>query len=424
MLIWSFCGAAAAQALIDPVTAHKLEESLSTKSPQVTPLNCEWSRTGPGLSYGLQFQFGYVAEAPVSQFPGKGHELWALLQVTPRDGETNTASFFLRHYGLPPILATEYSAKFDGVLQAGEGAYDVAATLFDEQRRSCRAEWQIHVSPTREERAAITGMPPHTAAAVAGSTRPVTNRPTTTGGRLSILVHATSVYPDQSVLSESDIRMLTGALRAIVEELPARDVRLVLFSLAGQGEFYRRNGFRPQDIDHVRDVLASIGPGTVDVSGLLPARSADIMADLLNRELTAAATPDLIIFLGPPGRSNDRSSRKVRAKQKLAPPIFYIECANRMQDGPTEESGSDYESVSPPRVVYTDGRVMNSSASTGHMPNIGSRPQPRIGANSNEFNTLRHTVGALNGKTFVVWRPLDLAQSLQKIVSAVHKHSR
>lgn len=420
MLICVFCSVAAAQALIDSATARRLQESLSSE----LPLSCDWSRTGPALTYRLQFQFGYVAEVPVSQFPGKGHELWALLQVMPRDGETNTPSFFLRHYELPPILATDYSAKFEGVLQAGEGAYDVAATLFDEQRRSCRAQWQIHVNPTREERAAFTGMPPHSTAAVTSSTAQGTSRLATTVGGLTILVHATSVHPDQSVLSEGDIRMLTGALGAIMEEVPARDVRLVIFSLAGQKEFYRQNGFRLQDIDHVTDTLGGIGPVTVDISGLLTAGSLDMMAGLLDRELTAATPPDLIIFLGPPGLADDRAHRYVRADQKLAPPIFYIECANRVQDGRREYSDSDYGFDGPPRVVSTDGRVMNSSANPGQMPRAVSRPQPGIGANSNEFNTLRHTVGALNGKTFLVWRPLDLAQALQKIVLAVNKHSR
>jgi hypothetical protein len=371
----------------------------------------------------LQIQFGYLVELPLSQFPGKGHELWALLQVTPRDTATQAHSFFLRHYELPPILATDFSARFGGALQAGEGSYDVAVTLFDEQRRSCRAEWQVHVNPTREERAAIRGVPAHSVAPIAGGISQGPGRPATTVGRMSILVHATSINPGQSVLTAGDIRMLTDALGAVMEELPAQSVRLVIFSLAEQKEFYWQNGFRSQDIDHVAQVLGTIGPGTVDVPALVAAQSLNMVADLLNRELTAAAPPDLIVFLGPPGLANDRSRRSVRAERKRAPPIFYIECANRVQDGRREYNDSDYGSDGPPRVVSTDGRLMNGSANPTSGPKAVTR-QPGLGANSNEFNTLRNAVAKLKGKTFVVWRPLDLAEALQKIVSAVNRRSR
>lgn len=417
MLICGFGSAVAAQALIDASTAHRLQASLSAE----LPLNCEWSRTAPALSYRLQIQFGYLVEVPLSQFPGKGHELWALLEVTPRDAEAKAPSFFLRHYELPPILATDFSAKFNGALQAGEGTYDVAATLFDEQRRSCRAEWQVHVNPTKDERAALTGMPAHAVAGVTSANSQATNRAGNTVNRLTILVHATSADPGQSVLTGGDIRMLTDALGAILEELPARDVRVVIFSLARQEEFYRQNGFRQQDIDHVTEILGNIGPGAVDVSALVSARSFDAVAGLLNRELTDPARPDLIVFLGPPGLTNDRSHRYIFAQRTL-PPIFYIECAARVRNGRSEYNYSDYGSDGPPRVVSTDGRLMNGSANP-QVPRAVSRPQPGLGANSNEFNTLRHTVSALKGKTFLVWRPLDLAEALEKIVSAVHKRN-
>ena len=65
-------------------------------------------------------QFGYICSLPLLQLPeGKGHELWALLQVTPRDAKVKSqSSFFLRHYELPPVLDAQFSASFEGAVQA------------------------------------------------------------------------------------------------------------------------------------------------------------------------------------------------------------------------------------------------------------------------------------------------------------------
>jgi hypothetical protein len=46
---------------------------------------------------------------------------------------------------------------------------------------------------------------------------------------------------------------------------------------------------------------------------------------------------------------------------------------------------------------------------------------PGPGVRSNEFNTIRVTVAALKGKTFLVWRPGDFAKALSEIVVAANK---
>jgi hypothetical protein len=46
---------------------------------------------------------------------------------------------------------------------------------------------------------------------------------------------------------------------------------------------------------------------------------------------------------------------------------------------------------------------------------------PGPSARSNEFNTIRVTVAALKGKTFLVWRRLDFAKALSEIVIAANK---
>jgi hypothetical protein len=67
--------------------------------------------------------------------------------------------------------------------------------------------------------------------------------------------------------------------------------------------------------------------------------------------------------------------------------------------------------------------VVNSSANRQPFPSKRQAPTlvPGPGARNNEFNTIRVTVTALKGKTFLTWRPLDFAKALSEIAAAVAK---
>jgi hypothetical protein len=415
ILVCGLCGVAAAQKLIDPAVGRKLEGSLSPDST----LNCDFSRIEPRLSYRLQMQFGYTVSLPLVQLPGKGHKLWALLRVTPRDVAGAQPAFFLRNYELPPVLNGQFSARFWGAVDAGDGAYDIATTVFDEQHRSCSSEWQVRVAPSREEQAGILGMPAHTVAELTGATpQDSARRAAHSVGRLTILLHAAPTAAGQAVLSEQDVAMLMNALAAVMEEVPAREVRVGIFSLAEQQEYFRQNSFSFQDIGRAADALGKVQQATVDVDRLLRAKPAlEELGDLLKRELTDPAPPDLIIFLGPPGMSSDRIPKNlVHAGQQIGAPIFYIECATRA--GYRWVDPADFGLGEPRPPLVTPGAEIPT-------PVPFSKPQPRMepgpGANSNEFNTIRYTVTALKGKTFLVFRPLDFARALDQIVAAVNQ---
>jgi hypothetical protein len=423
MLICGICSVAEAQNLIDPSTAHRLEESLSPDSA----LNCDFLKIDPTLSYQLQMQFGYFVSLPLVQLPVKAHDLWALLRVTPREVVGAQPVYFLHHYELPPVLASQFAAEFWGAVRAGDGAYDVAVSVFDEQHRSCRAEWQVHVNPTREDRAGMVGMPVHTVAEVTSGESQGSHRPTASVGRLTILLHVTPSEPGHVVLSDSDIQMLTDALAAVMETVSAREVRLAMFSLAGQKEFLRQNQFTLHDIDRAADALSKAEEATVDLHALVTAQTAlTMLGGLLSRELTDAAPPDLIIFLGPAGLSADSiSTKSVLAERRVLPPIFYIQCASRVQFRRSYYLDHGIE-LSPPGLpsYRPESPLANSRANARPFPKTEVRPEPAPGANSNEFNTIRFTVKALKGKTFLVWRPLDFAKALQEIVSAINRQGR
>lgn len=426
ILVCGFCGVAAAKKLIDTATAHQIEESLSPNSL----LNCDLSKTAPALTFRLQMQFGFVASLPLVQLPIKNPKLWGLLRLTPQGGGADAQpAFFLREYDLPRILDPQFLVRFSSSVRAGAGEYDVAATVFDEQRRSCSAEWKVHVNPTREELSVIQPMPPHSVAEVTRGSSPSSRHEAPALGRLTILLHAASSNARQTVLTDADVRMLSGELGAVMERLPARNVRLVVFNLDWQKEYYRQSGFRQEDIDRVTQVLTDVGPGTMDVYSLASVKSSlDMVAGLLNRELTGPAPPDVILFLGPPGLAYNRAAAKaVRTQQKIAPLIFYIEHIGpvwyRRSDG-AGVYGIDQESPAPAPPAIDDGTINTGSSNGMPFPKAQMRTKPASSANNEDFNTIRITVAALKGKTLLVQRPLDFARALQNVVAAVDKHQR
>ena len=153
-----------------------------------------------------------------------------------------------------------------------------------------------------------------------------------------------------------------------------------------------------------------------------------MLGGLLNHELTGAEPPDLIIFWGRRGcRAIGSQPIRYAQNSELHPPIFYIQCASRVQNTLSSDFNYGIELSPPGRPDYTqtpETGLSNNRANARPIPNARMQDEPAPGANSNEFDTIRFTVKALKGETFLVWRPLDFARALQEIVSAVNRHSR
>jgi hypothetical protein len=343
--------------------------------------------------------------------------------VTPRgDGVPAEPIYFLRHDEMPPVPATELSAQFSGSVLAGHGFYDVAATVFDDQHRVCRAEWRVRVDPLPQVRAAISEIPPNR---IAKNSTTTSRQPSTAVGRLTILLHAASAFPRVSVLPDADVRMLTDALAAVIEHMPAREVRLVMFSLREQKELYRKTGFTMQDLDNATKALASISP-TVDIQAMPTSKGAlDMLGGVLHRELTNPAPPDMVLFMGPPGPENIRIPAKaVRADAGIAPHVFYVEFAARynLRRYPRGFAPPDSGIVSPSE-PYVPGSTPGCGPDVLAADTSGPVPcdivAAQISAENNEFNAIRITVTALKGKTFLIRRPEDFAKALREIESTV-----
>jgi hypothetical protein len=146
-------------------------------------------------------------------------------------------------------------------------------------------------------------------------------------GRLTILLHAASVLQLQTLLRPSDKAMLLDGMVALMDEMPARWVRLVVFNLEQQKEILRRDGFTFDALPEVAQALNAVQPATVDYRALQhPGSTADFIQNLIKQEVHAPEPSDTVVFLGP------RSIYKVKPSSSFALPpdakqqFFYLVC--------------------------------------------------------------------------------------------------
>jgi hypothetical protein len=276
-----------------------------------------------------------------------------------------------------------------------EGVYAVATVVFDDQWRSCRAEWQIRA---KAEPARSVGGP-----------HPIVDR-------LTVLLHAAPLNQSQSALGPRDVAVLTDALSSILERLPARETRLVVFSLAERKELLRQEGFRLEGMDRLTQFLEGLQPGAVDVQTLAnPHGAYDLLARLLDRERTGGDPPGAIVLLGPPGNTAERPPVQAgEMAAKLAPRLFYIELGAHSNGAP---------GATPPGIPKTGRAARNEiDAIEIAVRRPGSDPPGTRDIAANQFNTIRYTISRLKGKSFLVWRPEDFAKAVHEIDTALGKH--
>ncbi|HTS32159.1 MAG TPA: hypothetical protein VMH81_40090 [Bryobacteraceae bacterium] len=334
------------------------------------PLRCEVTPIRPMLNFGFRFQAGYMASVPMSQYLGKGHSLVILVRVTP-EGGTGKPVYLGSRIRLPEIPRTKTEMEIGGFYLLGEGHYQVAWKMWDESGRVCRKHWKMDARLTHGEHTVKVALPPETVAdlglngAPAASPGPDDAPPI----RLTVLLHAAPTSPRRMRLSGRDRQMLLGTLSALLDRLPARSVRLVVFNLDQQKELYRDDQFMTQFLYRVVQSLDTVELGTVDMQVLRnPGGHLDLLTDLIHSELTSQSPSDVVVFLGPIARFSDKvPSELLERSGGQAPHFYYIQYRSLM-------------------------------------------PQP------SEFpDVITRAVARLKGKTLVVHTPGDFAKAIEQV---------
>jgi hypothetical protein len=314
-----------AQYVVNPERLSATTRNLERR-PDDRPLDCSVSPLRPALNFGFRFQAGYTVRVPMQQYAGKGHRWTILARVTPEGG---APVHFMARYGLPEIpQKTTQQLEVGGGYLVGEGSYKVAWKLQDETGRVCRKEWDFQAKRSRSESKVKVAMEPNTVAPVSawvagGGRAPDDAAPI----RLTILMHAAPSSPRRTRMAARDRFLLLGTLSSLLERLPTKSVRLVVFNLDQQKELYRQDEFGPAGFNDVAQALDGIELGSVDYQVLQNRRGhVDLLADMVNQEVSAPEPSDVVLFLGPMSRYYDKVPDTLLDKPAgSAPRFFYFQ---------------------------------------------------------------------------------------------------
>jgi hypothetical protein len=298
---------ACAQMVVNPARLRRFPQAFDVKPGEVT-LHCDVMPAKPMLDYGFRFQAGYRVTMPASQFEGKGHNITVLTRVTPR-AESAKPVYLLTRQGLPEVPKTNQEMASGGSFLIGEGIYDVNWVLVDERNRVCRKNWHLDVKRNHSERSVTVAMPPNTVwdYSLRGARLQPKNTDDASAIRLSILMNAAPLYQRRTRLHAGDVGTLMSALGSLLEHVPTRGVRLVVFNLEQQKELYRNPDFTLARMGEAAAAMNAVELNTVDY-GVLKNRKGhvDLLADMVNQEIRAEPQSDVVLVMGPESRYFDR----------------------------------------------------------------------------------------------------------------------
>ena len=322
-----------AQALVDsariPAEFREFRKGVGDEK-----LACRITPIKPRLNYSFRFQTGYLLDVPLRQYQGKGHQLAALLRVTPENTERE-AKYLITNTGLPEIPKSKLHLELGGGFVVGEGKYRVEMTVADNSGRRCLATWKITAKPDKKEDDVAPGLAP-------GMVDQVGFRRWSQGGKalaepevgrhITVLMSVSPIMPRRNRLGGYDRSLLMSSLAALIERLPVRKVRLILFNLDQQRELFRDEDFGPADFGRVANAMARVELGTVDYS-VLKNRGGhiDLLSALID-ESKKDKQSDAVVFLGPKPWRFDKAPRSALPQRESAdPPFFYVQFRPMMQ---------------------------------------------------------------------------------------------
>jgi hypothetical protein len=367
-------------------------------------LRCEVTPIRPTLNFGLRMQAGYTLQVPMNQYQGAGHRWRVLVRIRP-DGHEADAAYFISRFNLPPVPETKELGEIGGGFLLGNGHYSVTLALTDDLGRLCRHEWQVDALFERSARGLRNALAPNAITELSWVRAPANRAPVL--DRMTIMLQAAPRLPRASTLEASDLEQWLGELGSLREQVPARKERLVVFNLEQQKVLFEADDFHLSDLNRVAEAIYNLQLNTVDFHILQKTGGdVDLLAGIVNRELSSTEPSEAVVFMGPYRPSRNRVSRTA-----LAEPL------PRLKNAPQRFYYVQYWAI--PRIRAPIGPAMEPFQRRGGGSRGGGMdPAPfNLGGGAAGNDIIRSLMGMLKGKTLVVNSPGDFAKAVRRIAA-------
>ncbi|HUI54058.1 MAG TPA: hypothetical protein VLY04_03750 [Bryobacteraceae bacterium] len=397
-IVFAAWAAAPAQSLIEPERLAAVRRAFDSTN-SAAHLLCEVHPVRAALTFGLQFQSGYVIDVPMKQFSGPGHSLSVFLRVIPEGAEP---VYLWMSGSVPEAAAAKVDAELPGSFVVGEGAYSVEALVKDEAARVCYSQWRIQAKRTGSERDLKGAIP---AGAVRELAPSVTAGTQTQGGpeieRLTILLHATGNAPGAAVVDPDTVRILADSLSSLLAQLPAKSVRLTVFNLDQQAMLLSKDAFRAADLEEVTQAIEHLQLAVVDYRTLQNREKADVLGDLVMKELHDPKPASAMVLVGPRSVSQMGAWPEAELHRPSVIPLYYLQ----------------YE-VAAPRMEWQSvgGPIPPAIGDVGRRGGIPSMTPAERAQLPDGIEGLVHR---LNGVTLPVRSPHDFADAIRRMAAEV-----
>jgi hypothetical protein len=302
-----------------------IDEFESDFASRQAGLGCFVSPIKPVLNFAFRHQAGFTTVVPLEQLDHKGSVLTLRFRIHPHG---QRKYYYFQHvYSFPDMPETQgFDAYLDDGLHLGEGSYDAAMVLKDQQGRICRANWKIRYKLKKEERKICQLKP--------GEVKPLTlfrwqsnddfeSRPF----RVAVMLHAAPLSPGRVTLSEYDLSLLYSVLTTLFERTSFAPQSITAFNLQQQSEIFRTENVDARSLAGLLDKMEDLDLAKVDLKTL---ENHDGPAGLLSRMLDRVADsddpPDAIVFVGPQSKCQDKNPAALFKRLRFAglPPVFEL----------------------------------------------------------------------------------------------------
>jgi len=382
------------------------------------PAHCEVTPTGPRFNFTLRLRAGYFAR--VALRGARAKQKWVvLMRVTPLKGD-KTPVYLSEVLPFAVQANNGREGEVRGFFWLGEGRYAVKWMMFDGAGDVCRKQWEVDARLTGAERKVQALMPPNTVQGVSWSAGRRGGAPVV--GRLTILLHAASLEQGKAEPGMQSKGALLDALSALMAEIPARSVRLVMFNLDQQAELLRADGFTLERMPEVAKAMDAV-PWAVDYRLLQdPGGRVDLIEKLAAEEMRAAEPADAVVFLGPHSIYNGKPSAAFARSEGAKQRFYYVMYGNTavrrggMGGGGGGGAIPGYEGIRGTMVMGDPGPLTPPEGSAG----TGPSPARVTGVRRNNGpDSIQYAVEQLGGKVLKVDTPDSLARAVAEMIAGL-----